>query len=90
MFEILDEPMPIPARAPAYGGGRQPIYPFADLKVGGPPFRAPADMGKTKNSSDRRMNSISSSSWTWAKGHCHGAKFTTRCIDGFVYCWRVK
>lgn len=89
MFELLDKPMPIPPRKGGPGG--KPIYPFAQMEVGGPPFDAPSDMGRNVYGTDRRQNTVSSAARRWAKRHCPTAKFTTRTIDeNTVRCWRVK
>ena len=84
MFEIK-KGIPISRRT---GGHGEQVYPFPQMEVGDC-FDAPDDMGKNGLRS-RRMNSIASSGYNYAKRFNPTAKFSVRTIDGsIVRCWRV-
>lgn len=76
--------VPIPKTKP----GRLPKYPLAEMEVGDC-FSVPNDQGKTPRGLSKRQQRVSALCATRAKRH-PGTKFTTRMIDGEVWCWRIS
>ena len=68
--------------------GRQRIYPFADIAIGGG-FRWPDDKGENARGNSIRQNLISSSVVCYTRSHAPETKFVTSVIVGFVYVKRI-
>jgi len=80
---------------PEANKARKPLeYPFALMGVGDG-FDAPDDMGvrlkkNGKNGGSKRQTDIAAVAGWWAKRNNPESKFSTRKMDGFIRCVRVK
>lgn len=80
MFEIIKDAGPVPK------GGREPKYPFRNMKIGDA-FDAPLSGKKHITGSDMNRVRVQASAAGAAKRL--GMKFTIRQLPAAIRCWRV-